>query len=125
MPSAFETCATATIFVRGPSSFSNSSSSSSPRVVDRRDAQPRALFFAQHLPGHDVGVVLHGGDEHFVARADVRAAVGLRHEVDGFGGAAHEDDLARVGGVAETTAPSSRAASYSSVARSERKCTPR
>ena len=63
-------------------------------IVDGRDAQLRALLFAQHLPGHDVGVVLHGGDEHFIAGADVSAAVGLRHEVDGFGGAAHEDDFA-------------------------------
>ncbi len=46
-------------------------------VVDGRDAQVRALFFAQHLPRHDVGVVLHGGDEHFVAFAYVGAAIGF------------------------------------------------
>ena len=42
-------------------------------IVDRRDAQLGAFFLAQHLPGHDVGVVLHGGDEHFVAGADMCA----------------------------------------------------
>ena len=36
-------------------------------VVDWRNPQPCALLFAQDLPGHDVGVMLHGGDEHFVA----------------------------------------------------------
>ena len=64
-------------------------------IVDGSDAQFRALLIAQHLPGNDVGVVLHGGDEHFIACADVLPPVGLRHEVDGLGGAAHEDDLAR------------------------------
>ncbi len=68
-------------------------------IVDGRNLQLRAFFLAQNLPGHDVGVVLHGGDEHFVASADVDAAVGLRNEVDGLGSAADKDDFARVGGV--------------------------
>ena len=101
VPSAFETCVTATSFVRGPSSFANSSSIKLAAIVDGSDAQLRALFVAQHLPGHDVRVVLHGGDQDFVAGGDVRAAVGLRDEVDAFGGAAHEDDFARVRGVQE------------------------
>ena len=45
--------------------------------------------------------MLHGGDEYFVAGVNVSAAVGLRHEVNGFRGAADEDDLARIGGVEE------------------------
>src|SRR5712671_4729843 len=45
--------------------------------------------------------MLHGGDEHFVAGMNVSAAVGLRHEVDGFSGAANKDDLARIGSVEE------------------------
>ena len=85
---------------------SNSSSIELAAIVDGSDAQLRAFFLAEHLPRHDVGVVLHGGDEHFVAGADVRAAVGLRDQVDGLGGAADEDDLARVGGVDEVPAPS-------------------
>ena len=40
------------------------------RVVDGRNPQPCALLFAQDLPGHDVGVMLHGGDQHFVAGAE-------------------------------------------------------
>src|SRR5882672_7122370 len=45
--------------------------------------------------------MLHGGDEHFVAGMNVSAAVGLRHEVDGFRGAANKDDFARIGGAEE------------------------
>ena len=70
-------------------------------VADWRNSQPCALLFAQDLPGHDVGVMLHGGDEHFVAGVNVGAAVGLRHEVDGFRGAANKDDVARIGSVEE------------------------
>ena len=40
-------------------------------IVDWSHAQLRALLLAQDLPGHDVGVVLHGGDEHFISGADV------------------------------------------------------
>ncbi len=63
-------------------------------IIDGSHAQLRAFFVAKHLPGNDVGVVLHRGDEHFIAAADVLAPIGLRHKVDGLGGAAHKDDLA-------------------------------
>src|SRR5208283_1659878 len=49
-----------------------------------------------HLPGHDVRVMFHGGKEDLVTRADELLAVSLRHEVDGLGGAADEDNLACV-----------------------------
>src|SRR5258708_7341020 len=70
-------------------------------VADWRNPQPCALLFAQDLPGHNVGVMLHGGDEHFVAGMNVSAAVGLRYKVDGFRGAANKDDLTRIGGIEE------------------------
>ncbi len=63
-------------------------------VVDRGDPQRRALLLAQHLPGHDVRVVLETGDQHLVARAHVLAAVAPGHEVHRLGGAAQEHDLA-------------------------------
>ena len=37
-------------------------------VVHRDDAQLGAGLLAHHLPGDDVGMMLHGGDHHFVAR---------------------------------------------------------
>src|ERR1700733_9774447 len=61
----------------------------------------RPFFLAKNLPRHDVGVVLHGGDEHFISSADMDAAIGLRDEVDGLSCAADENNLARVGCVDE------------------------
>ena len=51
-------------------------------VIDRRDAQPRALLGAKLLPGHDVGVVLKPGDDDLVALADIAPSPGLRNEID-------------------------------------------
>ena len=65
-------------------------------VVDRSDAKLGALFVAQNLPRHDVGVMLHCGDQHFVAGLNVGAAKGLRDQIDAFGGAADENDFVRV-----------------------------
>jgi hypothetical protein len=65
-------------------------------VVDRRDAQGRAGLLAEHLPGHDVGVVLEVGDQHLVARAHALPPEGPGHQVDGLGGVADEDRLAGV-----------------------------
>ena len=74
-------------------------------VVDGRDPETGAPLLADHLPGDDVGVVLHRRDEHLVARAEMGPAVGLGHQVDGLGGAAGEDDLLGVGGVEEAPGP--------------------
>ena len=70
-------------------------------VCDRQHLQLRAFFLAQQLPGDDVRVVLHLRDQHLIALADMRAAIRLRHEVDRFGRAAHEHDLARARGIQE------------------------
>ena len=47
--------------------------------------------------------MLEPGEQDLVAALQARARVGLRHEIDGFGGAAREDDLARGGGIHELT----------------------
>ena len=67
------------------------------RQVFHHDAAPLGL----QLPGHDVGVVLHVGDDDFVACLHLAFAERRRHEVDGLGGAASEDDLLRLAGVDE------------------------
>ena len=72
-------------------------------VCDVDDAAPihghrlhhGAGLFGHQLPGHDVGVVLEPGEQDFIAALQARARIGLRHEVDGLGGAAREDDFAR------------------------------
>src|SRR5262245_1281764 len=65
-------------------------------VVDGHDAQLRSLLFAQDLPGHDVGVVLHVRDDDLIAGTDVGTAKGLGYEVDSFGCAAREDNFLRL-----------------------------
>ena len=70
-------------------------------VADRDDAQPRALFLTEKLPRHDIRVVLQRRDDNFVAGADVRAPVGLGHEIDCLRGAPHEHDLPRLSRIEE------------------------
>ena len=43
-------------------------------VADRHDAQHGPGLLAEHLPGHDVGVMLHRRDDDLVAGAEVRPA---------------------------------------------------
>jgi hypothetical protein len=47
-------------------------------------------------------MVLHGGDQHFIAGLHAGAAEGLRNEIDAFCRAAHENDLVGVRGVDES-----------------------
>ena len=92
VPSTFETCATATSFTRpSASTESSSSSDSSPCSSTAQVAQPRAALLAEELPGDDVRVVLHLGDEHLVALAHVLAAPGVGDQVDRLGHVAGED----------------------------------
>ena len=67
VPSTFETEATATIFVRSVSSVSSASRIKQAVVGDRNVLEHGAGPLGQLLPGHEVRVVLHRGDEDFVA----------------------------------------------------------
>ncbi|MBO7630225.1 MAG: DUF2851 family protein, partial [Bacteroidales bacterium] len=58
--------------------------------------------WARHLPRHEVGVVFHLGDEHFVTGLQEALAEGGGDEVHRLGGAAGEDHLLRRGCVDET-----------------------
>ena len=106
VPRAFERWAIETIRVRGVRSRSSAATSTLPSSSMRRHGEPGALLLAQHLPGHDVRVVLETRDEDLVAPADPRPAVRLRHEVDRLGRAPDEDDLLRLGGVQKALGPS-------------------
>ncbi len=66
-------------------------------VADGHNAQHRAGLLAEHLPGHDVRVMFHRGDNDLIAGVQVGAAPTLRDEVDALGGTANEDDFARLG----------------------------
>ena len=99
MPSALETCAIETSRVFGPKQLFVLVEQHLARVIDRRNAQPRALFRAQHLPGNDVGVMLHPGDDNLIVLLNVLASPTLRDKIDGLGRSAHKDDLARGAGI--------------------------
>ena len=58
----------------------------------------RAGLFTQHLPRHDVGVVLHARDQDFITGTDGGPQIGLGHQIDGLGGAAGEHQLIAVRG---------------------------
>ena len=73
-----------------------------PGVVDGRNAQPGALFRAEHLPGNDVGVMLQPGDDDLIVLLNIAPAPTLRHQVDAFGGSSDEYDLARGSGIEKT-----------------------
>ncbi len=60
---------------------------------ERHPADLDAALVAQHLPRHDVGVVLHVGEHDDVALAEVGAAPRAGDEVDRLGGVLGEDHL--------------------------------
>ena len=74
VPSAFETCASATSRVRGRQQRLEGVEVDLAARVDRGDAQPRAGLLADHLPRHDVGVVLEVRDQDLVAGLQSAAA---------------------------------------------------
>ena len=88
-------------------------------VGGQRDpAQFDAAFGREHLPGDDVGVVLHVREHDRVAGLQVRAGPRVRDEVDRLRRVAREDDLLDARRVDEAgdlaPAPSSNAAVASS-----------
>ena len=70
-----------------------------PVVVDRHHPELRPGLLAKELPRDDVRMVLHVGDDDLVALSEPWAHEAVRDEVDGLGGAARKDDLARIPGV--------------------------
>ena len=79
-----------------------------PVPGDLHHPQRRALLLTQHLPRHEVRVVVHGRHHHAVAGAHVGAAVGAGHEVDRLRGAAREHHALRRPGVDESRQPGAR-----------------
>jgi len=84
----------------------------------------RALLLGEAHPRQEVRVMLHLGDDDFVARLDECLAPAAGDEVNGFGRAAREDDF---GGsrALRNCATRARAASYSSDAFAPTPCPPR
>jgi hypothetical protein len=73
----------------------------SPFVGNGNHLQRGPSFLAQHLPGHNVGVVLHVGDDDLIPGLDEAAAEGRSHQVDALGCPAGKDDLFAVARIDE------------------------
>ena len=72
VPSTFDMCVMATILVRGDQQLLEIVEQEVALVVDRRPFDHGALRSRQEMPGNDVGMVLHNGEDDLVARADRR-----------------------------------------------------
>ena len=68
-----------------------------PVCINWYDADFSAGRRRDHLPRHDVRMVLQHGDDDFISAAAQGAHIALRNHVDAFGRAAHEHDVVRVG----------------------------
>ena len=68
-------------------------------VADRRDLQHDALLVTQHLPRHDVRMMLKLGDDDLIARLEELAPETVGQEVDRFRRVARENNLVGVGGI--------------------------
>ena len=62
-------------------------------IVDRRDAEPCALFGAEHLPGHDIGVMFEDCENDFITWAKRDTAGSPGNKVDRFGCATDKNNL--------------------------------
>ena len=62
-----------------------------PFVIDADKLEPGRHLGRQQLPGHQVAVMLHLGEQDAVAGADVDAPPAVTDEVDRLGGVAGED----------------------------------
>jgi len=72
-----------------------------PVVAYPRDADSRSGLGSHHLPRHDVGVVLHLGQQDLVSCLEIGSPPACGDQVDALGAAANEDDLLVALGVEE------------------------
>jgi len=63
------------------------------RLHDRNGSHRGSGPLSHELPGHQVRMVLHLGDQDLVPRPEHGAPIALRHKVQGGGGACGEDDF--------------------------------
>lgn len=88
MPRLLEACVSAMIFAADPRCAIIFHQDFTP-IVDRDHSQYRLLFFRDHLPRDDVGMMFERREDHFVARLQELAAIGLNDQVNPFGRSAN------------------------------------
>src|SRR3954451_24752489 len=71
-------------------------------VRDRQGPECCPCLLRRQLPWNNFGMMLHGGDEDLVPRAQKRPSVAVRHQVDAVSSAAGEYHLVRCFRVEET-----------------------
>ena len=64
-------------------------------LIERYHSQFCTGAFAEHLPGNNIGVVLHGRDNNVISGLHRAHSPAVCHEVDPFGGAAYKHNLFR------------------------------
>ena len=99
VPSTFDTAVTATIFVRRDKQPIERRQVELKARGDRHPADRGAGARGELLPGDDVAVVLHLGEQDFVAGVEVGVAPAAGDQVDRGGRARAEDDFGRAAGV--------------------------
>src|SRR5215467_13336357 len=62
-------------------------------VVNWRPFDHCALAFPQKVPWHDIGMVLHDGEDNFITGLDTLAPERVSDKVDRLGGIAGKDDF--------------------------------
>src|SRR5262249_50064553 len=72
-------------------------------VVNWRPFDHRALAFAQKVPWHDIGMVLHDGEDDFITGLDTLAPERVSDKIDRLGGVAGKDDFFLATGVQKCT----------------------
>ena len=71
-------------------------------IVDGHDLDDDPRFVPEQLPGHDVGVMLHMGEDNLVAFLEEFASIGMGYQIDRRRDIAGKDDLVVFFGVEET-----------------------
>ena len=96
VPSTLEIAVKATSFVRSPAARRGRPGRAGRRR-SRGCAAARPAALGKLLPGDEIRVMLHLGEQDLVARLDVRVAPAPRHGIDARGGPVGENDCSAGG----------------------------
>ena len=64
-------------------------------MIERNNAQRSARLLAEHLPWHDIGVMLHRGNNDVIPGLDIGAPPAISNQINPFGCPANKDNFFR------------------------------